>query len=152
MALSKSLWILKNPILKWDLAVNAWGRPGWITLSSILFIWKTFLRKARGYELDDMVACRYNSSLSKINIMLGQSPRPCPAITGLPEMTEGILWCCMTWDDDRTGQAGVSDHITLLIIEDGRGIRTKPRVLLITQMHYGMGKSKQGQQSAFIWC
>lgn len=38
---------------------------------------------------------------------------------------------------------GVSDHITLLITEEGRGIRAKPRVLLITQMHYGMVRANR---------
>lgn len=37
----------------------------------------------------------------------------------------------------RGRQEGVSDHITLLITEEGGGIRERPQFLLITQMHYG---------------
>ncbi len=99
-----------NWILKWDLAVKSRGQQSWGTWSFILLIWQTFLRKARGYTANEVVACRSNSSVSKINIMLGQSPSLCPAITGLSEMTEGILWACSTWDEDRTGGCLWSHH------------------------------------------
>jgi len=62
-----------------------------------------FLKKARGYEVHNVISCRSNASLSKMNITLGQSPRLCLATTGLSEMTEGILWFCMTREEDKTG-------------------------------------------------
>lgn len=53
--------------------------------------------------------------------------------------------------ETRTGQEGVSDHAALLITEEGRWMRAKPRSLLIIGMHYrkvgaGRGRKVKGNK------